>query len=211
VTQSDGRRLKGERSRDAILEQAVVLASVEGLDGLSLGRLASVTGLSKSGFFTHWQGKEQLQLDAVEWARRQWIERIVKQALTAPAGVRQLFGLHESRLRFYTDGVLPGGCFFFAVQAEFDDKPGPVRERIAQGMRDWVALLERVTTEAVGLGELDQDTDVAQLAYEIDAFGLSVVAHSRMLLDHASAAKSRSAVLSRLRALCPDPDLLPEN
>src|SRR5918992_750157 len=127
----DGRRLRGMRSREAILQQAVGLASVEGLDGLSLGRLAAAAGVSKSGFFAHWRDKEQLQLDAVEWASRQWIEQVVEPALRAPEGVRRLFALHEARLRFYGDRVLPGGCFFFAVQAEFDDRPGAVRDRVA--------------------------------------------------------------------------------
>ena len=129
---------------------------MEGLDGLSFGRLATVTGLSKSGFFTHWQTKEHLQLDAVDWARRQWTEEIVVPALRAPEGVRRLFALHEERLRFYASGVLPGGCFFFAVQADFDDKPGPVRDRIAQALLDWVQLLERLAAEAVRLGLRDR-------------------------------------------------------
>jgi AcrR family transcriptional regulator len=216
MTDLDGRRVRGQRSRDAILEQAVLLASTEGLDGLSLARLARATGVSKSAFFAHWPGKEQLQLDAVEWAERQWIERIVGPALAAPKGVRRLLALHESRLRFYTTAVLPGGCFFFAVQAEFDDKPGPVRDRIARCLREWIGLIERLAGEALALGELDEDVDVGQLAYEIDALGLAVVARSRLLpaadgsRDGASADYSRRAVRQRLRSLCPDPDLLPK-
>lgn len=199
------------RSREAILQQAVGLASVEGLDGLSLGRLAAATGVSKSGFFAHWRDKEQLQLDAVEWAARQWAEHIVEPALRAPAGVRRLFALHEARLRFYGDAVLPGGCFFFAVQAEFDDRPGSVRDRLARAMREWQEFIRRLVSEAVARGELAADVDPAQLAYEIDALGEMVILHSRLLDGPAALVRSRRAVLQRLRALCPDPALLPED
>lgn len=207
----DGRRLRGSRSREAILERAVSLASVEGLEGLSLGRLAAATGTSKSGFFAHWNGKEQLQLDAVEWARRQWSEQVVGPALRAPAGVRRLFALHESRLRFYADGVLPGGCFFFTVQAEFDDRPGAVRDRVAEVMREWLEYVQRQVEQAVALGELAADVDAAQLSYEIDALGQVVVVHSRLLAGSDVLVRARRAVLQRLRALCPDPSLLPED
>ncbi len=211
MTEVDGRKVRGQRSRDAILEQAVALASVDGLEGLTLGRLAGATGLSKSGFFAHWQSKEQLQLDAVAWAEQLWIEHVVAPALARPRGVRRLFALHESRLRFYSAGVLPGGCFFFAAQSEFDDRPGPVRARVAEVARAWIGLVERLATEAVALGELEAGTDVPQLAFELDALGTAVVTRSRLLDDDASGALSRRAVLGRLRSLCPDPQLLPEN
>ncbi|WP_067177816.1 TetR/AcrR family transcriptional regulator [Microtetraspora niveoalba] len=207
----DGRRLRGLRSREAILEQAVGLASVEGLDGLSLGRLAAATGTSKSGFFAHWRDKEQLQLDAVDWAARQWAERVIAPAMAAPAGVRRLFALHEARLGFYGEGVLPGGCFFFAVQAEFDDRPGPVHDRVARAMREWQEFIRRQVAQAVAQGELAESVDAAQLAYEIDALGEMVVVHSRLHGGPDSLVHARRAVLQRLRALCPDPTLLPED
>lgn len=207
----DGRRLRGLRSRETILGRAVSLASVEGLDGLSLGRLASATGISKSGFFAHWRDKEELQLDAVDWAARQWRDRVVAPALDAPAGVRRLFALHEARLAFYADRVLPGGCFFLTVQAEFDDRPGPVRERVAKALRDWLAFIHRLVEEAVERGELAGEIDPAQLTYEIDALGELAVAHSRLLDRPLPLTHARRAVLQRLRALCPDPSLLPED
>ena len=207
----DGRRLRGLRSRETILRQAVELSSVEGLDGLSLGRLATATGVSKSGLFAHWPDKEHLQLAAVEWAVRQWTEQVVGPALRAPAGVRRLFALHEARLTFYRDGVLPGGCFFFAVQAEFDDRPGAVRDRLSRCMREWQGLIRSLVVEAVALGELVVDADPAQLAFEIDALGEMVIVHSRLYDGAQALVHSRRAVLSRLRALCPDPALLPED
>ncbi|WP_433422850.1 TetR/AcrR family transcriptional regulator [Microtetraspora malaysiensis] len=207
----DGRRLRGLRSREAILERAVALASVEGLDGLSLGRLAAATGTSKSGFFAHWRDKEQLQLDALDWATRQWADQVVAPAMAAPAGVRRLFALHEARLRFYGEGVLPGGCFFFTVQAEFDDRPGLVRDRVARAMREWQEFIRRQVAQAVAQGELAESVDAAQLAYEIDALGEMVVVHSRLHDGPVALVHARRAVLQRLRALCPDPTLLPED
>ncbi|HLU75862.1 MAG TPA: TetR/AcrR family transcriptional regulator [Nonomuraea sp.] len=207
----DGRLLRGQRSREAILGQAVSLASVEGLDGLSLGRLAAALGISKSGFFAHWRDKEQLQLDAVDWAVRQWTEQIITPALRAPAGVRRLFALHEARLRFYADRVLPGGCFFLAVRTEFDDRPGEVRERVSKAMRDWLAFVRRLAAEAISCGELRADVDPDQLAYEIEALGELAVTHSRLLDDQRAVEHARRAVLQRLRALSPDPSLLPED
>ncbi|WP_101782781.1 TetR/AcrR family transcriptional regulator [Nonomuraea indica] len=209
-TKTDGRRIRGERSREAILERAVALASVHGLDGLTLGRLAEAAGVSKSGFFAHWRDKEQLQLDAVDWASRQWTERIVKPALRRPAGIRRLLALHEARLAFYADGVLPGGCFFFVAQVEFDDRPGPVRDRVAQAMSRWLAFLERQAAEAVKLGELPPGTDTAQLAYEIEALGEAAVVQARLLGRDLVYTRARRAVLRRLRALATDPSLLPE-
>lgn len=208
---SDGRRLRGERSREAILARTVALASVDGLSGLTLGRLAEAAGVSKSGFFAHWRDKEQLQLDAVEWAARQWVRHIVRPAMQVPAGVRRVLAVHEERLRFYADGVLPGGCFFFVAQAEFDDRPGAVRDRVAGAMADWLAFLRDVVQEAVRLGELAASVDPAQLAFEINALGEATVSHAR-LIDPADAyAFSRAAVLQRLRSLCTDPALLPED
>jgi AcrR family transcriptional regulator len=206
----DGRRLRGLRSREAILEQAVGLASVEGLDGLSLGRLATATGTSKSGFFAHWRDKEQLQVDAVEWAVRQWTERVVAPALQAPAGVRRLFALHEARLRFYDEGVLPGGCFFFTVQAEYHDRSGPVRDRVARSLREWQEFIQRLVAQAAAMGELSDGVDAVQLAYEIDALGVTAVSYSRLYDGPDGLGRARRAVLERLRALCPDPTLLPE-
>ncbi|MFC4014410.1 TetR/AcrR family transcriptional regulator [Nonomuraea purpurea] len=210
-TSEDGRRVRGRRSREAILEQAVSLASVHGLDGLTLGRLATAVGVSKSGFFAHWRDKEQLQLDAIEWAARQWVDEIVRPAFKTPPGVGRVIALHEARLRFYAAEVLPGGCFFFAAQVEFDDRPGPVRERVAKALADWLALIERVVKEAVDLGELVQDTDPAQLAYEIDALGESAITQVRLLGSDAVYDRARRAVRDRLRALTTDPALLPED
>ncbi|MDJ0341437.1 TetR/AcrR family transcriptional regulator [Streptomyces sp. H10-C2] len=207
----DGRRVRGQRMREAVLDTAVALASVDGLDGLSLARLSGALGVSKSGLFTHWRDKEQLQLDVVDRARKQWGALVVRPALDAPAGVRRLFALHEARLAFYADDVLPGGCFFAAVQPEFDDRPGAVRDRVAQSIAEWMRYIESLVDEAVACGDLRADVNAAQLAFEIDALGEAVVTHSRLMDRAAVFTHAHRAVLERLRACCTDPSILRES
>lgn len=207
---TDGRIARGERTRTAVLDAAVELASQVGLDGLSLGQLAATLGVSKSGLFAHWRAKEELQLATIDRAAEQWREQIVLPALQAPAGIRRLWAVHERRLAFYRAALLPGGCFFAKVEFEYAARPGPVRDRIVTALADWTGFLERLVAEAVAAGELPDDTDPRQLAYEIEAFGVAAVLRSYLLAPEASYAHARTAVLHRLRALCPDPTLLPE-
>ncbi|MEU6997228.1 TetR/AcrR family transcriptional regulator [Nonomuraea sp. NPDC046570] len=206
----DGRLVRGERTRLAVLDTAVSLASVEGLEGLSLARLAQTLGVSKSGLFAHWPDKQRLQLAIVEHARQQWVDQIVRPALKVPRGLRRLWALHEHRLAFYQAGTLPGGCFFAAVGPELDDRPGPVRESVAQAHDDWMDLLAKLAAQAVEQGELRPGTDAGQLAFEIQALGETVVVHAHLLRRDRSFAYSRRAVLERLRALATDPSILPE-
>ena len=206
----DGRLARGGQTRTAVLEAAVALASVDGLEAMSLARLADAAGVSKSGLFAHWPDKEILQLAVIEQAVRQWTEEVVTPALSAPRGIRRLWALHERRLAFYAAGTLPGRCFFVATEAEFDDRPGPVRDALAAAIGDWYRLIRTVAAQAVELGELRADTDISQLAFEIQALGEAAVTTSRLLQTEQGTAFSRRAVLSRLRALSPTPELLPE-
>ena len=207
---TDGRLARGERTRTAILDAAVALASEAGLDGLSLGQLADTLGVSKSGLFAHWKSKEQLQLAIIERAREQWTQQVVSPALRAPRGVRRLFAIHVSKLDFYAASVLPGGCFFATAQFEYSVRPGPVHDRIAEAFAAWMAFLERLAEEARAAGELHADVHVPQLAYEIEALGMAAVNRSRFLAADTAYVYARRGALDRLRALCPDPTLLPE-
>jgi AcrR family transcriptional regulator len=204
---TDGRLARGERTRVAVLDAAVALASEAGLDGLSLGQLADRLHVSKSGLFAHWSSKEELQLAAIEHARDQWARLVVAPAFEQPRGVRRLFALHAARLAFYNARVLPGGCFFANAEFESTGRVGAVPDRLAAVLGEWITLLERLVTEAVELGELPPDTVPRRLAFEVDAAGVAALLHSRLLartLDDA-----RQAVLARLRGLATDPDLLP--
>ncbi|MEU5942121.1 TetR/AcrR family transcriptional regulator [Micromonospora sp. NPDC047548] len=206
----DGRVARGDRTRTAVLDAAVVLATEVGLHGLSLAQLADTLGVSKSGLFAHWRSKEALQLATVDRAVEQWQERIIDPALRAPRGVRRLWALHQARIDFYAARVLPGGCFFASTDFEYNARPGPVRDRLAEVFGRWTAFLEHLVREAVAAGELPADVDVPQLAYEIDALGITAAMRSRLLDPDTAYRHARQGLLNRLRALCPDPTLLPE-
>ena len=204
----DGRLARGERTRTAVLDHALGLATTAGLDGLSLGQLADALGMSKAGLFAHWRSKEALQLAVIEHARDQWTEEVIRPGLRTPRGVRRLWAVHDLRLAFYETERLPGGCFFANANFEFNARPGAVRDRLAEGFTAWMSMLTRLASEAIAEGEM-KDVDPEQLAYEIEALGLTAVMQVRLLRD-TGYSYSRQAVLDRLRSLCPDPTLLPE-
>lgn len=160
-------RADGERSREMILEVAAGLATIEGLDGLSIGRLADATGMSKSGVYGLFGSKEDLQLATVGQARKVFIEEVVAPALDAPPGRAQLLALCEGYLNHIERRVFPGGCFFASVASEVSSRPGAVRERIAREQRDWTGLLSANVTQAVRNGELPLDLDPDAMTLEL--------------------------------------------
>lgn len=206
----DGRIARGDRTRAAVLDRAVRLATEAGLDGLSLSQLAQTLRVSKSGLFAHWRSKEDLQLATVEHARLQWVQHVVTPALAQPRGIRRLWALHQARMDFYAAGTLPGGCFFGNAEFEFNARPGVLRDRLAAEFADWMTLIERLATESIEAGEMTPAVDTRQLAYEIEALGLTAVMQSRLLTDVAYLF-ARRAVLARLRSLAINPNLLPKD
>ncbi len=197
TTRTRRTRADGERTRRLILDTAVRLATVEGLTGLSIGDLAEATGVSKSGLYADFGSKEELQLATVHTARRLFVETVVAPALAA-TGLDRLRGLCESFLSYVEQRTLPGGCFFAAAAAELGGRSGPVRERVAQYQQEWIALLTAATEEAISRGELDPETDVAILVFELNA--LVIAANTAFILhddptviDRARAAVSRGA------------------
>ncbi len=193
--------MKGERTRTSILERAVDLASLEGLEGLTIGRLADELGLSKSGLFAHFGSKEELQLATVEAASRRYIEEIFTPALREPRGYPRLLAICRSWLSYVRRNVFPGGCFFAAASFEFDGRPGPVRDQIRRLMDDWIGALERAVRMAQAEGHLDPKLDPAQLAFELNAlfFGANFAFHLRG--DQTAIEKAERAALARLESL----------
>jgi AcrR family transcriptional regulator len=173
VAQTEGlprrRRADGERTRRAILDAAARLATVEGLDGLSLGRLAQDTGMSKSGLFAHFGSKEELQLATIAAAEDVFRSEVLDPALAAPEGLPRLRELCEGFLGHVERGVFPGGCFFASTAAELDTRPGPLRDRVAEVYDGWTALIEGFVRRAQELGQLDGSLDPEQLAFEVNA------------------------------------------
>ena len=206
----DGRLIRGERTRTAVLDQALLLATVAGLDGLSLSQVADALGVSKSGLFANWRSKEALQLAVIDHAREQWTDEVIRPAVRAPRGVRRLWAVHDRRLAFYESGALPGSCFFSTAGFEFKARPGVIRDHLAAGLTDWMAFLTRLAVEAVTLGDLRPETDPAGIAYETESLGVCAVIQAPVLGRDVTFRLARRALLDHLRAFATDPTILPE-
>jgi AcrR family transcriptional regulator len=192
------RRSDGERSRSAILREAAQLATVEGIEGLSISRLAQAVGMSKSGLFAHFGSKEDLQLATIETASTLFSEQVVKPASLAPTGLEQLQQLAENFLRHVEESVFPGGCFFASVAAEMDTHPGPVRDLAIQLTEDWLRQLETAVRAAQAEGAIEASEDAAQLAFELDAYLLLANAQFVARQESAPIERARRAIERRL-------------
>jgi AcrR family transcriptional regulator len=192
------RRADGLRSRRTILDAAARLATVEGLEGLSIGRLAEHIGMSKSGLYAHFGSKEELQLATIETAAEIFRDDVVLPTETVEAPLARLEALCEAFLSHLERRVFPGGCFFVSAAAEFDTHPGPVKEEVASFLRGWLATLEELAARAQQDGDLDATEDPAQLAFELDAYLL--MANMAYLLhnDPETLERARTAINARL-------------
>lgn len=184
---------KGTRTRAAILERAVDLASVEGLEGLTIGRLATELGMSKSGLFAHFGSKQELQLATVEAAALRFRDAVIEPARGLPAGAPRLRAMAEGYLDHLD--LYSGGCFWGATSAEYDDRPGPVRDAIAAALDAWVAGLEH-QAESAGVA------DPGRFAFEVFAVVMAANSRYRLSGDRRVLDQAR-AVLDRLVAELP--------
>ncbi|WP_042382995.1 TetR/AcrR family transcriptional regulator [Streptacidiphilus melanogenes] len=197
---TDGRVQKGNETRRLVLARAVRIASTEGLTALSIGRLATELDLSKSGVFALFGSKEELQLATVRAAEQVYLDRVITPAQQRPAGLERLWALLEGWLEYSRTRVFPGGCFFYAVGAEFDAQPGRVRDRLVEGSSHWHELINGQLEAARAGGQLTAEADVEQLAFEVLALLEYANAMSLLHDDEAPYARSRRAVLRLLRA-----------
>lgn len=207
---TDGRLVRGERTRRAILQHAVHVASADGLEGLSLARLGTELDISKSGVFAHFGSKEDLQLATVRAAARLYLDRIIAPALQQPAGLARVWQLCALRLEFYQQRALPGGCFFMAVGAEVASRPGAVRDEVARLQTEWANVHLAALADAVDNGDLRAGVDPEQLWFELDAMANRAVLDQQLLSRDAGLARARHGMLARLRASSTRPDELPE-
>ena len=188
---------KGERTRAAILDQALRIVSRAGLDGLTIGTLAEATGLSKSGLFAHFGSREELLLAVLAHGQDEFTAVVFKPAMDHPRGIPRLRAMFVNWLDWTESAELPGGCPMIGGATEFDDKPGPVRDMLASGQRTWIETLKRGVRQAIEEGQLLTDTDPEQIAFEM--FGVAlVVHHHRRLLGYP---KARARALSALESL----------
>jgi AcrR family transcriptional regulator len=197
MTTIDGRLARGQASRSTVLRLAMDAASTEGLEAVTIGRLATAAHLSKSGVVALFGSKEQLQLAAIVAAREIFIARVIAPALTVAGGRDRIDALLENWITYSESRVFAGGCFFAAATAEFASRPGTVRDAVAEQLRQWNETLGRVLTRAIDAGELSPSADVDQLVFEIRA--LLDAANSDSLLFGSSAPYARArAGLRRL-------------
>ena len=199
--EADGRRRRGNRTRESILQVAADLASVEGLEGLTIGRLATELGMSKSGLFAHCGSKEELQLATIDAARRRFVEHVVKPSRGMPRGRDRVEALMRAWLAYYEGEVFRGGCFFNTVKAEFDSRvTGPVRDVVMQDAREFIAFLTREVGKAQEAGEIDPAIDPEQLAFELDALGAAANQHFQLMHDPVAFQRAATAITTRLDA-----------
>lgn len=193
---------KGERTRESILRVAVDLASIEGLEGLTIGRLASELKMSKSGLFAHFGSKQDLQLATVAMASEIFKQKVVLPALAEDKGMPRLWALCERWLSHVENKVFAGGCFFTAASFEFDSRPGPVRASIVEAMSQWLSTLTRAIEEAQKTGHLNAGLKANQLALEI--YSLAVGGHwaSQLLGQRTALPNARESIRTRLQSVC---------
>jgi AcrR family transcriptional regulator len=197
----DKRRLRGDRTRQAIVTQAAKLASAEGLEAVSLQRLATELGISKSGLFAHFGSKEELQLATVEEAGRVFTDEVLRPGLKAPRGLGRVWALCNAFLSYVRRDVFPGGCFFEAAIAEFDSRPGPVRDAVVEKRDYWVSSLARAIREAAAAGDVKPGVDADQVSWELSC--LLVGANGSFVKDGETVGieRARRAIRDRLERI----------
>jgi len=196
------RRSDGERSRQAILRGATELATLQGLEGLSIGGLAAHIGMSKSGLYAHFGSKEELQLATIEAASEIYIREVIAPARDAERGLPRLVALMDHWLDYLRREVFKGGCFFDAARSEYDSrKPGPVRDAIAADFRSWKELVANRVRAAQAAGHLDPEADPEQVAFELDALGGAANVRFQLDRDEIAFERARRAIHARLDAL----------
>jgi AcrR family transcriptional regulator len=194
---------KGERTRETILDTAAALATQEGLAPLSIGRLAEASGMSKSGLFAHFGSKEELQLATVDHAAAMFVAEVISPAREAPRGLPRVWALCDHMIDYAERQVFPGGCFFAATSFEFNNRPGPVRDRIAEMIASWLSYLEHAVEQAQEAGEIDPTLSAREIAFELDSFAQSCNAKFQLFREARVFDEGRRAVRDRIESLRP--------
>lgn len=191
-------REDGLRTRKAILLEAVSLATVEGLEGLSIGGLAKATGISKSGLYAHFGSKQELQLATVEEAERIFDLEVIDPSASAPEGLGQLVAVCDLFFDHLQRRTFPGGCFFASAVLEMGTRPGPVKERVSQFQQRFIGLVFGYAAKAQELGQLAAEEDLMLLVFEVNGMILAANTSFVMTEDPAVLEIARRAVRRRL-------------
>ena len=190
--------MKGRQTRAAIVDAALALASHIGIEGLSIGALAEVTGMSKSGVFAHFGSREELQISVVREYHAKFEEEVFRPSMTAARGLPRLHALFDRWLKRVSVEI-DSGCIYISGAVEFDDRPGPVRDALVDMVNTWQQALERSIAAAVAEGHLRADTDARQLLFEIHGLILALH-HDARFLRHAGAEARARAGFERVLA-----------
>jgi AcrR family transcriptional regulator len=184
---------KGSETRERILEQAVRLASRDGLEGLTIGTLSSELGLSKSGLFAHFGSKDELQMQVLQAMTARFEDTVIRPALAAPRGEPRLRALFDKWIEWADDPGMPGGCPLMTASIEFDDRPGPQREFLASAQQRSFEFMTKAVRLAIEAGHFRADLDPAQIAFEFDSLIHGYNYASRLLRDPKAGERVRTA------------------
>ncbi|MFD0666796.1 TetR/AcrR family transcriptional regulator [Ramlibacter sp. MAHUQ-53] len=195
---SDRSLPKGQQTKAAILDAALSLAGNVGLEGLSIGALAEVTGMSKSGVFAHFGSREELQISVIREYHRRFEDEVFRPALQAPRGLPRLRALF-ARWMQRSSQEIDSGCIYISGAVEFDDRPGPVRQALVDTVNTWLAALGRCIAQAKAEGHLREDTDDAQVLFELHGLILALHYEARFLRAPGSVARAESGFENLLR------------
>jgi AcrR family transcriptional regulator len=190
--------VQSEKTRREILDMAVDFASAEGLEALTIGRLAEAVEMSKSGLFAHFGSKEGLQLATVDRAREIFVDKVIQPSLVAAPGAARLVAMLDSWLSYVERIVFRGGCFFAAVSLEFDSRPGAVRDEIAKLTKSWIVALESEARRAKALKQLPESVDVQQLVFELHAYVQEANWAFKLFDDRGAFARARAAIANQV-------------
>jgi AcrR family transcriptional regulator len=196
---------KGAATRDAVLDTAVRIAARIGLSGLTIGMLATATGMSKSGLFAHFGSKETLQLQVLAKSRDEFVDRVVRPTLRAPRGERRVRALFEHWLEVAKDPGAP--CLFVSASTEYDDQPGVVRDQVVRDQLDFAEAVQQIFRTGISEGEFRADADAGQFQHDMTGLMLGFF-HAYRLMDEPEAeTRARTAfehLLAAARVVEPD-------
>ncbi len=197
-TRTPRAQAKGQQTKAAILDAALGLAAQVGLEGLSIGALAEVTGMSKSGVFAHFGSREELQISVIREYHARFEQEVFHPALQSPRGLPRLRALFAHWMQ-RTSVELEAGCIYISGAVEFDDRPGPVRDALVDSVQAWLAAMRRAIEQARDEGHLRRDIDIDQAAFEIHGLILALHYEARFLRSPGSLARARSGFDNILR------------
>ena len=189
----DGRRARGDRTRATVVAEAVQLASVDGLEGLTIAHLADRLGVPKSSVHTAFGSKADLKVAVLRRTREILVEHVITPSLSAPSGLPRLQAVGEAWFAYLAGEVFEGGCVLSSASTELDGRPGPARDELVVVMTEWLDFLAGNARAAIKAGDFEPGTDPAQVAFELQAIGLTANWHHQLFGGDAAFRSARVA------------------